>query len=287
MWGTTWFGIKLQLDSTVAPLFSIAYRFAIASILLFAFLAITGKNLKYSLSQHMWFMLQGILLFGICYWLTYIAEMGLTSGLVAVLSSLIIFFNVMFGRVLLKKPIQPKLLLGFVVGISGMALLYKDELSSNGFDQKGIQLLGIAVLSNIVASLGNIVSARNQSKGLPIPQTNAYGMAYGVLLVFGIGMLTGNELTFDWNPNYVGSLIYLAIFGSIIAFYCYLTILGQLGAGKAAYVNLVIPIIALLVSSLFESFQWTAIAFLGLGLVLFGNWIALSKWNPLKKRETP
>lgn len=279
IWGTTWFGIKLQLDSVVPPLYSIAYRFAIASIILFVFLGLSGKKLAYSFQQHLWFLLQGTLLFGLCYWLTYVAEVGLTSGLVAVLSSLIIFFNVLFGKLFLKRPIQTKLLIGFVVGVSGMVLLYKDELHTSGLNRTGLQLLIVAVLANVVASLGNLVSARNQSHGLPVPQTNAFSMAYGAIMVLVIGLIKGDALVMDWNFTYLGSLVYLAIFGSVIAFYCYLTLLGQLGAGKAAYVNLVIPIIALLVSSLFESFQWTPLAFIGLALVLLGNWVALSKWK--------
>ena len=96
IWGTTWFAIKFQLVD-ISPTLSIAYRFGIASIILFAFLFITKAKLKFTLVQHKWFLIQGILLFGICYWLTYWAETGLTSGLVAVLSSLIIFFNVILN----------------------------------------------------------------------------------------------------------------------------------------------------------------------------------------------
>jgi len=276
IWGTTWFAIKFQLNGS-SPLFSIAFRFSIAAIILFVYLLATKQNLRFKAKDHLWFGLQGSLLFGLCYWFTYIAESGLTSGLVAVLSSLIIFFNVLFGRLFLKRPILPKLVLGFFLGISGMAILYKDELSNTNLTDQSAALLVIAVVSNIIASLGNIVSMRNQGKGFQVQVTNAFGMTYGALLMYLIGFIKGDEMNFDWSFSYTISMIYLGIFGSVVAFYCYLTLLGRLGPGRAAYTNLVIPIIALLVSTIFESFDWNWYAFAGLALVLLGNWVALRK----------
>ena len=124
--------------------------------------------------------LQGVFLFGLCYWLTYIAETELTSGLVAILTCLIILFNVLLGRVFLNRPISPALLLGALVGIVGIILLYKDELLAKiELDELNVGILTLAVVANLFASIGNIISARNQMSGLPIQQTNAYGMLYG------------------------------------------------------------------------------------------------------------
>ncbi|MFY0674186.1 MAG: EamA family transporter [Bacteroidia bacterium] len=274
IWGTTWYAIKYQIVD-ISPTLSIAYRFGIASVLLFIYLILTKAKLRFSALQHKWFFIQGVLLFGICYWLTYWAETGLTSGLVAVLSSLIIFFNVILGRFLLKREIKPKLLFGFLLGIVGMSLLYKDEIGANAAIANGTFLLIIAVLANLAASLGNIVSMRNQTHGLPITQTNAYGMAYSSIIMFVFSIAKGDEIIFINTFSYTASLLYLSVFGSIIAFYCYLTLLGKLGPGKAAYTNLVIPIVALIVSTLFESFEWSINAFIGLALVLAGNYVAL------------
>ncbi len=273
IWSTTWFAIKYQVDG-VAPLVSISLRFALASALLFIGLKILKLNLKFTLREHLWFMLQGLLLFGICYWFTYTAETGLTSGLVAVLSSLIIFFNVIFGRIFLKRPINHKLLWGFFLGIIGMALLYKDEITQSNL-HNGIGLLVVAILANVVASLGNIVSARNQGAMLPVSQSNAFGMGYSAIFMLIIALAKGDSLAIKFEFPFIASLIYLSVFGSIVAFYCYLTLLGQIGADKAAYINLIIPILALVVSSIFESFEWSMFAFIGLTLVLIGNYIAL------------
>lgn len=277
IWGTTWYAIKMQLTS-VPPLFSIAYRFSLASLVLLVYLAITGHRLKFSIQNHLWFVLQGIFLFGLCYWLTYVAETELTSGLVAILTCLIILFNILLGRLFLKRPISPKLLIGAFIGITGIVLLFKDELQlkaqTGGID---IGILTIAVVANLFASIGNIVSARNQGAGLPVQQTNAFGMLYGALLMFVLAFARGDEIAFEGSLEYVGSLLYLAIFGSIIAFSSYLTLVGRLGPGKAAYTTLIIPVIALSISTLFESFTWTIYAVIGLLLVLAGNYVALRK----------
>lgn len=277
IWGTTWYAIKFQLVS-VPPLFSIAYRFTLASAILLVFLKLTGKKLRFSLVEHLWFALMGGFLFGLCYWLTYVAETELTSGLVAILTCLIIPFNVLLARVLLRQPISLRLLIGGLIGIVGIVLLYKDELLAKvELNELNIGILVIAVVANLFASIGNIVSARNQNAGLPIQQSNAFGMLYGAMLMFALAFLRGDEPSFDLSFSYISSLIYLAIFGSIIAFSSYITLLGRVGLGKAAYTSLVIPIIALGISTIYESFQWSIYALLGLALVLTGNYVALRK----------
>ncbi|MBI3141916.1 MAG: EamA family transporter [Bacteroidetes bacterium] len=276
IWGTTWYAIKFQLNGT-SPLLSISFRFALAALILFVSLAVGRQRLKYPLRHHAWFALQGVLLFGLCYWFTYLAEIGLTSGLVAVLSSLIIFFNIVFGKLLFGQRMLPKLLLGFLLGIVGMAFLYRDELELAEKATSGWGLLVVAVFSNVFASLGNMVSMRNQQAGLTVSVTNAYGMAYGSLSMMLLALFTEQGLAVDFTPTYALSLVYLAVFGSVIAFYCYLTLLGRQGPGKAAYTTLTVPVIAIFVSTLFEGFTWTWAAFVGLLLVLSGNWVALRK----------
>lgn len=279
IWGTTWYAIKFQLNGT-SPLLSISLRFALAALILFVGLAMGRRRLLYPFRQHAWFALQGILLFGFCYWFTYLAELGLTSGLVAVLSSLMIFFNVLFGKVLLGRAIEPKLLLGFLLGIMGMAFLYREELEMAEKAGSGWGLLVVAVFSNVFASLGNIVSMRNQLAGLTVSVTNAYGMAYGSAFMFLLALITEDGFAIHFTPSYAFTLVYLSVFGSVIAFYCYLTLLGRQGPGKAAYTSLAIPVIAILVSTMFEGFVWSWPAFAGLLLVLSGNWVALRKKAP-------
>lgn len=276
IWGSTWLAIKLQLG-VVAPEASVVYRFFLASVLLFAFSRARGLALRFTLRQHAFIALQGLLLFGINYILVYFAELHVTSGLVAVIFSTIIIFNVIFGALLLKSRVNTLVVLGALIGISGLGLVFWPELQ--GFDLRGGAALGIgmALLSSLSASLGNIVSARNQQESIPVIQANAYGMLYGSLLTLIIALARGTEFAFDGSFAYLASLLYLALFGSVIAFGCYLTLLGRIGADRAAYVTVLFPVIALLLSAAFEGLALSGPQFAGIGLILLGNVIVVAR----------
>jgi drug/metabolite transporter (DMT)-like permease len=276
IWGSTWLVIKFQLG-VVDPLVSVCYRFLLAAIILFAYCNLVGMNLKYSARQHFFMALLGLLLFGINYWLVYLAEIHLKSGLVAVVFSAIIFLNIFNGAIFLKSKIRLNVLFNAFLGFIGVALVFKNELidfTFSGGESLALLLAGISVMT---ASFGNITSAYNQKNKLPVIQTNAFGMLYGSLLMFLLALVTGKSFVFDFSLPYISSLIYLAIFGSVIAFTSYLTLLGRIGADKAAYVTLVIPIIALILSTIFEDYQWNAFAIIGVILITIGNFMILKR----------
>ena len=163
------------------------------------------------------------------------------------------------------------------LGIVGTLLLFKQELLKLGSaDFKAFHLI-TCFLSVIVASLGNITSALNQSKGMPVIQTNAFGMLYGGLIIAVVALISGFGISIDPGFSYLSSLLYLSIFGSIIAFGSYLTLIGKIGADKAGYVLVVIPLIAVTFSVVFENYElgWHVIA--GMILILGGNIIVLKK----------
>jgi drug/metabolite transporter (DMT)-like permease len=128
-----------------------------------------------------------------------------------------------------------------------------------------------------LASLGNIVSARNQRRKLPVVQTNAFGMAYGSLFMALVVIISGTPLTIDFRAPYLISLAYLALFGSVIAFGCYLSLVGRIGPGRAAYATLLFPVVALALSTIWENYQWSLPAVSGVLLILCGNYLALAK----------
>ena len=276
IWGSTWLAITFQLG-VVDPLVSVFYRFLLAAIILFVYCSMIKLNLKYNAKQHLFMALQGVFLFGINYWLVYLAEVHLESGLVAVIFTTIIFLNIFNGFVFLKSKIRMNVLGSALIGFTGIILVFKDELLGFNFSSdKSLGLL-LSFLSVIAASLGNIISAYNQRNKLPVMQTNAFGMFYGALLMLLLVFITNTHFSFDISVGYISSLIYLAVFGSIIAFYSYLTLLGKIGADRAAYVTLVFPIIALLLSTFFEDYTWTLFALLGVALITFGNFLMLKK----------
>jgi len=276
IWGSTWLAITFQLG-VVDPLVSVFYRFLLAAIILFVYCSMIKMNLKYNAKQHLFMALQGVFLFGINYWLVYLAEVNLKSGLVAVVFCTIIFLNIFNGFIFLKSKIRLNVVTSALIGFVGIILVFKDELLNFNFSSEKSSALILAFLSVITASIGNILSAYNQKNKLPVVQTNAYGMLYGALLMLLLVFITNTPLSFDPSFRYISSLIYLAVFGSIIAFYSYLTLLGKIGADRAAYVTLVFPIIALLLSTFFEEYTWSLFALLGVVLITAGNFLMLKK----------
>jgi drug/metabolite transporter (DMT)-like permease len=276
IWGSTWLAITFQLGQ-IDPLVSIIYRFIIASGILFCYCAINKLNIHFSLRNHSFLLLQGIFLFGFNYWFAYLAETFLTSGLVAVIFSTIVLFNILNGVIFLGSPVRGQVLAGALVGSIGILLIFKHEITTASITNETVKGMGIAFLSAFFASLGNIISARNSKAGIPVVQANAYGMIYGAVSMLVIALLMRKHFTFSFTPEYISSLVYLVIFGSIVAFGCYLTLIARIGAGKAAYATLVFPIIALVLSGLFEGYRWTGFTISGTGLVILGNFVIIRK----------
>ncbi|MCK5100818.1 MAG: DMT family transporter [Desulfobacteraceae bacterium] len=276
IWGSTWIAIKYQLGS-VDPLISTFYRFALAALILMLFCYVRGLNMRFSIKDHMFLALFGFLLFSVSYWMVYMAEIYITSGVVAVTFSAIVFMNIINGAIFLKKPINSQMVAGAFIGIIGIGFIFFPEIKSFDFSDKSVQGLGMCFLSVLMASLGNIVSARNSENGLPVVQANAFGMAYGAIVMLLIAILIGKEFTISFSTSYLTSLFYLAIFGSILGFGSYLTLIGEIGADKASYAIMLVPVVALIISSFCEGYVWNLPSVFGLTLVLIGNFMALRK----------
>lgn len=276
IWGSTWIGIKFQLGD-VDPMVSVVYRFGLAACLLLLFCRNRGLNLSFSLKDHAYMALLGLLLFSMNYWLVYVAEVYLTSGLVAVLFSFIVFMNIANGAIFLGAPVEKKMIAGAVFGIVGILLIFLPEIESFDFSDKGLLGIVLGLSSVLLASLGNITSARNSQHNIPVIQANAFGMAYGTIILAVVALCIGKEFTFSITVPYVGSLIYLALFGSVVAFWCYLTLISTIGADKASYSIMVVPIVALVISSFVEGYNWSLPAVAGMMLVVGGNFLALHK----------
>jgi len=284
IWGSTWLVITFQLG-VVAAEASIVYRFALAALLLMVYTLARRLPMRFTPRQHAFIALQGTFLFSLNYILVYLAEQNLTSGLVAIVFAMLILSNVVLGAVFLRNPIRPRVVLGGVIGVAGLALVFGPELA--GFAQGGGWRLGLLLSAAAVlsASVGNILSARNQRAGLPVVQTNAYGMAYGAAVTLVIAVVRGVPFTFDPSPSYILSLLYLAVFGSVIAFGTYLTLIGRMGVDRAAYIGVIFPLVALLLSMLFEGLNLGAVGLVGVALVAAGNVLVLNRRRPALARN--
>ncbi len=276
IWGTTWIMIKFQLG-VVPPEVSVAYRFAIAALLMFAWVTLRRLPLRFSLRDHLFIALQGALIFSTNFVLFYLAALDLATGLLAVVFSTASIMTLLFTAVLRRRPPLLRALLGALLGSCGIALVFWPEIA--GFSLASGTGLGLLLsLGGTVSfSLGGLVAARNQAAGLSVRGSTAWAMAYGTLLLSLFVMVRGASFTFDPALPYVGSLLYLAVFGSVIAFACYFALLGRIGAERSAYATVLFPIVALTISTLFEGYHWSATALAGVLLILAGNLLVLTK----------
>ena len=274
IWGSTWLGIKLQLTQ-VPPILSVSYRFCLASLILLLFCLITHKRLRFSLRDQLFMTIQGVTLCGLSYCMSYLATSYMTSGLVSVVYTTMLMWNILNLKLFMRQRVAWRAFWGGLLGLSGICIVFWHDISSLNAT-KGVIGLGMALLGAYLSSLGNIVGSRNARAGIPVTQANVYAMAYGGLLTLGIHFASGGSLVMDWSFGYLGPMLYLTFFGSIVAFGCYMLLIGRIGAEYAAYVTLLMPIIALLLSTFFEAYHWSLSAGLGVAIVLIGNLVALT-----------
>jgi drug/metabolite transporter (DMT)-like permease len=279
IWGSTWFAIKLQLNSVPSQV-SVAYRFALAALILFAWCWIRRLPLKFSFREHLWLMLQGITVFSTNYVLFYEAEKHLVSGSVAIIFSILVVFNILNNWFFFRVKPTYQVLGGAALGLLGIVLTFWYELSNLGSSLANVFGIGLSLVGTVCASFGNMIFARLRKDGMPIVQGNAFGMLYGTVVLFAYASFSGGKFSFDSSPRYILSLLYLAIFGSVIAFGCYLTLVGRIGADRAAYCSVLFPIVALGLSAAFEGYRLNALSGLGIVLVLAGNVLVLAHKQP-------
>jgi drug/metabolite transporter (DMT)-like permease len=274
IWGTTWFAIRFQLG-VVEPEISLVYRFALAAACVFAYARLSGSPLRLSGRDHRVVALQGATLFCLNYWMTYLSTQYLTSGLVAVLFTSIIFFNIVNGRLILGTPVERRVMLAAAAGMLGVALLFLPEIRAAIHDPRILHGAGLALAATYIASLGNMAASHNTRGGLPVVTVNAYGMAYGAVGLAAIAAIRGTPIEFDPRWPYVVSLLYLSLAGTSLAFGLYLVLIRRIGASRAAYSSVLFPVVALAVSTLFEGYRWSLAAGIGLAVLVAGNALAL------------
>lgn len=276
IWGSTWYAIKLQLGVVPEEL-SVAYRFALAGLSLLAFSRLTGERRSIASGDYPVVVLQGFLMFSLSYMLVYIGSRYITTGLVAVLYSLIIVFNGVFEWLFYRRAFDRRLLGAAAAGLGGTALVFWQEVAKLSLDDDGLKGIAWTVASVIAASLGNMAAIRNTAREIPIVLINAHGMLWGALMSLAVALVLGRELAFSATLTYSGSLVYLAIAGSCIAFGGFMFLIKHIGASRASYVSILFPVVALAISTLLEDYRWTVSASLGVAFILAGNWLALSR----------
>jgi drug/metabolite transporter (DMT)-like permease len=274
IWGSTWLVITFQLGS-VAPELSVAYRFLLAGVVLLMFCRWRGHSLQFNARQHFDLLVFGAAMFCLSYIFVYHAELHIISGMVAVAYSASPMINMWASRIFFGTPVTARVTLAASLGIVGIVCVFWSEfakLSTSRSLELGILF---TVASVLASSAGSMVAMRTQRRGYATWPSMAWGMLYGGALALIYAIVVGKPLRFEWTVSYLSSLIYLAIFGSIVTFACYLTLLKRIGAARSSYVGVMVPVVALMVSVFFEGFQWTWMTSVGVLLSIGGNVLML------------
>jgi drug/metabolite transporter (DMT)-like permease len=274
IWGTSWYAIKFQLGVVPADV-SIFYRFFLAGSIIMIICRLKHLNLKFNRYDHGFFLIQGFFLFSLNYVLFYQSTFVLTTGLIAVIFTSMLIFNTLNSAIIFRTSISQWFVVAAFLGITGISLIFLPEFQKLNFDKVTIYAVALAFAGSFSASLGNMVSIRNQRHSIPVLQANAWGMLYGSMLTCLYALGRGSAFTIDFSPDYIISLLYLSLLGTVVAFWSYLTLLGRIGAGNAAYVTVIFPIVALIISTFFENYQWSLMALAGVIISFAGNLLVL------------
>ena len=275
-WGSSWFAISFQLGD-VAPQVSIAWRFLLASFMLFIWCYARGLKLSFSWRAHSSWLLLGFFLFCVNYICAYFGTFYLATGLVCLIFSTLTLFTVFNGFIFFKKPIRLPILFGAIVGILGLSIIFSNEISNTDWSLESGIVKGFLwmLLATFFASIGMLLSGQMQARKMPLVQSNAFSMLYGSLIIVTYVSISDISFSFSTSYSYVISLIYLSLVASVIGFGVYLKLVGNIGADKASYVNIFTPTIALFLSTLFENYQWSWTGLVGVALIIIGNIIVL------------
>lgn len=269
IWGLTWTAIRLQVESAAVDL-AVFYRFLLASAVALGVLALVRRLQKLTLKQHGWLVLQGLTLYSVNFLLIYRAAESMTSGLLAVVFSLAALFNALNGWLWLRLTPTARLYPAIALGITGVALLFWHDLQLGNATATSILF---AVAGTFWFSLGNLVSIKVRTSQVPLFLANAWAMVYGALILGLWCLVQDVAWVLPTAATFWGATVFLAVPGSIVAFYCYITVIQTLGADKAGYATVLFPVVALSVSTWLEGFEWTATAVVGALLALLGNYV--------------
>lgn len=279
IWGSTWLVIKDQI-LTVPPEWTIVWRFVLASAAMCGLARMRGESLRLPPGGQKLAMLIGLTQFCGNYQFVYQAEHYLTSGLVAVFYALLLVPNAALSRLFLGTPVTPRFVAGSLVAVGGIALLLLHEArmaSSHGGVVWGIVL---SVFGLLAASIANVLQAGPVARRTLAVPLMAWSMIWGLAFDVVLALAVAGPPAIDLRPSYLAGVAYLAIFGSVITFPLYFKLIRELGAGKAAYNGVATPVVAMLLSTLFEDYRWTLLATAGSVLAMAGLVVALSARRP-------
>lgn len=280
IWGSTWIVITGQLG-VVPPTWSVTYRFLIAGVAMLAWAAFTRQSLRLDTRGILFAALMGAFQFALNFNFVYRAEMHVTSGLVAVVFALLLVPNAIFSRIFLGQRMGRQLVIGSLIAMAGVALLFLHELRRDPTASGEIYLgIGLTFLGVLSASVANVMQATDTAKHYPMAPMLGWAMLLGAAMDATFAWITTGPPVFDTRPSYIAGVLYLGILGSAVSFPLYFNVLRKIGPAKAAYSSVIIPVLAMLLSTVFEGYRWSWLAAAGALLAGAGLVLALRARRP-------
>lgn len=280
IWGGTWIVIKDQLGIVPAS-WSVTYRFMLAAAAMFVLARVRGLPIGMDGKGQGWALLLGLFQFSFNFNFVYRAELYVTSGLVAAMFALLIIPNALLGALFLKQRIKPAFIIGSLLAMAGVAALFAHEFRLAGANLAGQAQgglwwgIGFTVLGVLSASAANIMQGTQALKRWPIITMLAWAMLWGALMNGGYALVTAGAPVAEWRWSYWAGIAYLALAASVVTFPLYFGMIRRIGPGRAAYTSTIVPVIAMLLSTLFEGYIWSSMAIIGGVLALAGLVIAM------------
>jgi drug/metabolite transporter (DMT)-like permease len=275
IWGSTWLVIKTQLG-VVPPSWSVTWRFLVAGLVMAGVCLVSGKRLRLSRQGHGFALVIGIMQFSLNFNLVYRAEAHLASGLVALTFALLIIPNAVLSALFLGTRITRGFAIGSALGIAGLALVFARDILAPGANGGEIALgLALAIAAVVCAGIANVMQASRIGRAQPLEAGLAWAMGYGTIINAGVALAISGPPVFDASPAYVAGVAYLGIIASALAFSLYYALIREIGAARAAYTSVIIPLVAMALSTAFEGYVWSPLAVAGAFLALAGLVVAL------------
>ena len=279
-WSATWSIIGLtQVNIDLDPTISVFIRFIIAGLIILAYVILTNRKLIFSLKEHLYFFILGIFLYSGNYIFFYHSNVYLPSNIPATVFCLLTIFNILGEKFIFKKPITSMTLSGALLGITGIGIIFYQDFVNFNLNSGTTLGLMFALFATLSASAGNLIAIYNKRNyNIPLLQNVAFAMIYGALVALIVSFIKGAEFYIPINNfSYLLGLAYLIIFGSIISFLCYIRFIENTSASTGGYIGVIMPILALIISMIFEDVKPDIFFLTGLPVALMGLLLILKQ----------
>lgn len=273
-WSTSWIAMKMQVAGSV-PETALFWRFVVSAAVMWGWVVVARLPARFPARMHLGFAALGVFIFSMNFDFFYHAAAGLPSGLLSVIFSLASVINLLMGRIVFGHRVTPRVLVGGLLGFGGVAAMFWPRIAGATFDHAALVALGLGLVGTTFFCTGNMLSSVVQRRGVPVISAAAWGMTWAIGILAVAALLAGGGFAVELTVAWVGSLLWLALFSSVAAFWAYLTLLGRIGAARAGYATVMFPVFALAISTAFEGYVWTTPAIVGLLAVMAGNLFVL------------